>query len=166
MQLIETIEVGSGGAASIEFLSIPDDGVDLLILLGTRSTVTNASQAKIAFNGTTGVYTYRHMRGSGSAVISASTTNDYYGFIGSVNNSTSTANTFTNYQIYLPNYTSSSNKSYSVDAVSENNATEGWQNIVSGIMNNTAAISSILLTNNLGNFAQYSTASLYKITAD
>lgn len=165
-QLIETIEVGAGGAASIEFTGIPQDGVDLQVVIATRSTVTNASQAKIAFNGTTGVYTYRYLRGSGSAVISNSITNDYYGLIGFVNNSTSTANTFTNYKIYLPSYTSSLNKSYSIDAVSENNASEAWQTIVAGIMNNTAAITSILLTNNTGNFAQYSTASLYKITAD
>jgi hypothetical protein len=32
-QLIETIEVGSGGAASIEFTSIPQDGVQFLTTL-------------------------------------------------------------------------------------------------------------------------------------
>lgn len=166
MQLIETVTIGSGGASSIEFTSIPQDGTDLLVLLSSRPSVTNASQMKIAFSGVTGVYTYRYLRGSGSAVISSSTTNDYYGWAGAINNSSSTSNTFTNFSIYMPNYTSSAYKSYSVDSVSENNATEAWQTISAGIMNSTSAITSILLLNNLGNFVEHSTASLYKVTAD
>jgi hypothetical protein len=39
-QLIEHIEVGSGGAASIEFTGIPQDGVDLVLLASLRTDAT------------------------------------------------------------------------------------------------------------------------------
>jgi len=39
VKAIATVEVGAGGAASIEFTSIPADWSDLLVVLSGRSTV-------------------------------------------------------------------------------------------------------------------------------
>jgi hypothetical protein len=75
-----------------------------------------------------------------------------------------TANTFGNIQIYFPNYAGSTNKSYSVDSVTENNETVAYQTILAGLWSNTAAITTATFTAESGNFAIGSTISLYKIT--
>jgi len=169
MQLIETIEVGAGGAASIEFTSIPQDGVDLVLKVSTRCSST-AVLLEMQFNADTSAsYAYRWLRGTGSATSSGNAGSGYpstYAMIGWVNGSSATANTFNNQEAYIPNYSGSAIKSFSSDAVDENNATASYQTIQAGGWNNTSAITSVKLFLNAGNFAQYSTASLYKITAD
>ena len=52
--LIETVTVGSGGAASIEWTAINQDGQDLVIVLSSRNgeAVTNVSST-IQINGVT-----------------------------------------------------------------------------------------------------------------
>jgi hypothetical protein len=49
--------------------------------------------------------------------------------------------------MYIPNYAGSSNKSVSIDAVTENNATAAEANLVAGLWSSTAAITSITLYN-------------------
>jgi hypothetical protein len=164
MVKIETVTVGSGGAASIEFTNIPQTYTDLMILYSSRSAgnVTGSWSCKWSFNGATTSYTTRGLFGDGSAA-SSSTTSDTYG--GYHNNSTSTASTFGNGSIYIPNYTSSNNKSYSIDAVAENNATAGYASLLAGLRSNTAAITSVKLEDyNGNNLAQYSSATLYGIS--
>ena len=167
-QLIETIEVGSGGAASIEFTGIPQDGVDLAILLSGRT-----DYAGIGFplyttinSDTTSTYVARYIRGDGSSVVSQTTSTNigiYSGFIASA---TSTSNSFENLSFYIPNYSGNAQKSFSVDTVGENNATTAYQNIIAGLWPQTSAITTITMTPLSSNFVQHSTASLYKITAD
>jgi len=164
MQLIETIEVGSGGAASIEFTSIPQDGVDLVLLFSGRSEGgTNYSNTFITFNGDStnrsGVVLY----GDGSSPGTFTTTTPYT----STNGNTSTASTFANSKFYISNYAGSTAKSFMTDGVSENNATAALQTMSALLWNDTDAITSIQLTNSGGSdHAEHTTASLYKITAD
>ena len=77
-----------------------------------------------------------------------------------------TANTFGNHIIYIPNAFGSSYKSVSIDAVSETNATTAYSNIVAGLWSNSAAITSVALTepNGGSNFATNSTAYLYGVS--
>jgi hypothetical protein len=164
MVKIETVTVGSGGAASIEFTNIPQTYTDLMILYSSRSAgnVTGSWSCKWSFNGATTSYTTRGIFGDGSAA-STSTTSDTYG--GYHNNSTSTASTFGNGRIYITNYTDGNNKSYSIDAVAENNATGGYASLLAGLRSNTAAITSVKLEDyNGNNLAQYSSATLYGIS--
>ena len=162
MQLIETKTLGTA-AASIEFTSIPQDGTDLLVLVSGRSarTADVVDFIALALNGSTASRTGRDLRGSGSAASSNTHTD---GNIGPVSSATSTANTFGNLSIYIPNYTSAVNKSASSDAVMENNATTSYQAIHAHLWSNTAAITSVTLTMILSTFVAGSTASLYKIT--
>ena len=151
-ELISTITVGAGGAASIVFSSIPQNYTDLMIVVSGRGSST-ASDANMQFNGSDG--SFRRLSGDGSAP----STDAAAGMIFFVGKSTQTANTFNNAQIYIPNYAGSTNKSVSIDSVSENNGTQGYQGIAAALWSNTAAITSIsLLTTN---WVQYSTASLY-----
>jgi hypothetical protein len=76
-----------------------------------------------------------------------------------------TANTFSNTEFYIPNYTSSVAKSVSINGVGENNATQSAQAITAALWTGTAAITSVTILPSSGNtIAQHSTASLYIIT--
>jgi hypothetical protein len=156
--LIASSTVGAGGAASIDFTSIPSTYTDLVVKISTRFNSANAA-IKIGFNSSTTNLSIRYLYGSGSAASSGSDAQIY----AYANSSGSTASTFGNSEVYIPNYTSSNNKSVSVDAVTENNATAADMLLGAGLWSNTAAITAIGLVPISGNFVQYSTAYLYGI---
>lgn len=165
MELISAVTVGSGGAASIDFTSIPATFTDLMLYVSARSTLATTTAAlNMRFNGqVAAVYSTRRLYGTGSSVASNQTGNqfsmDTQIYIAGAN---TTANTFANFSYYIPNYTGNTNKIVSVDGVSEQNGATAYQGIESYIWSNTAAITQItLLTND--NFAQYTTAYLYGI---
>ena len=166
--LIETITVGAGGAASIEFAAIPQEaGSDLLLVMSARTDSTGSySNIKANFNSDgASNYTYRWIYGNGTSV--NSTANSYTGILGlTASSSIATADTFGNGQLYIPNYSDSNAKFSSADSVQENNLTSAFQNLTAGSWNDTAAITSIALASTVGNLVQYSTASLYKIKYD
>ena len=162
MVAIQTVTVGSGGAASIDFTSIPQTYTDLVVRLSGRSTTADADMY-ISFNSNTANYSRRVLRGNGSAASSTSGSDRY---VGTIDSSGETASTFGNWEIYVPNYTTSNNKSYSIDSVEENNATQAFQYMIAGLWSNSAAITSIKLEFiAAGTFAQYSTATLYGVTS-
>ena len=151
--------------ASLEFTDIPQTYTDLLVLFSLRSAgnVTSSWSLRMTLNSDTtdGNYSRRQLQGDGSAVSSGSA-NDR--FAGQLNNSTATASTFGNGSIYLPNYTGSTNKSYSSDTVAENNATGAFIMLLAGLRSNTAAITTLKLDDyNGNNLAQHSSATLYGI---
>jgi hypothetical protein len=156
LQLIETKTLGTA-AATIEFTSIPQTFTDLLVVYSIRS-VDSIVLMDIAFNGSTANFSARYLQGNGSGVGSASNLPRFIGAAMGV-----TANTFGNSQLYIPNYTGSTNKSWSVDNVSEANQTQSYQEIVAGLWSNTAAITSLAITMSSGNIASGSTVSVYGI---
>jgi hypothetical protein len=166
MTLVSTVTVGSGGAASIEFTGIPQTGKDLLVLTSLRSNSPGSSDYLVMFlNNNTGAnYSQRLLLGSGSAASSTSETSVTYTYAGFMSATTSTASTFGNSQAYIANYTVSAGKSFSVDGISENNATAAQSGLIAGLWNQTAAITSLQLQPSNGNFSQHSTASLYIIS--
>jgi hypothetical protein len=162
---IETVTVGSGGAASIDFTSISGSFTDLMIVYSGRSNATDVSggqSVRMRFNGTTTTYTGKVLYGTGSYPGSYSPA----GWAGQVTPSNFTASMFSNTTVYIPNYAGSSAKSWSADAVSENNSSVGSLEINAGLWNGTDPITSIALTIESGSasFQQYSTATLYGIT--
>ena len=157
-ELIASSTVGSGGAASIDFTSIPSTFTDLCLVISARSTQANiANSCGISFNGSTTGFTSKFIEGSGSSV--SSFTNN--SIIGNVQGTLSTANTFTSINVYIPNYAGSSNKSFSAETAAENNATTAYITLGAGLWSNTAAINQVTLT--MSNFVQYSTAYLYGV---
>ena len=160
-QLISSVTVGSGGASSIDFTSIPQTYTDLKLVMSARDGDANWSDwVYIKFNNNTSSYSYRLLQGTGTGVASYNGTSQYGGDIVAAN---ATASTFGNYEIYIPNYAGSTNKSWSVDAVTEYNASTAIADLVAGLWSNTAAINQITLTARNANFVQYSTAYLYGI---
>lgn len=161
-KLISSVTVGSGGAANMEFTGIPSTYTDLIVKITGRSSGSDTSIA-LSFNNNTSNRTTRYLFGNGSSASSGSDTNMY--ITSSIVPSTSTASTFSNAELYIPNYAGSNNKSSSVDGVSENNATASNMAITANLWSDTAAITSIKLTPaGGGNFVQYSTAYLYGVS--
>jgi hypothetical protein len=159
--LISSVTVGSGGAANIEFTSIPATYTDLLVNYSARIDQTGVNrQVDISFNSSTSSFTGIYLQGSGSAVFTGSLAR----YAGNATGTSATASTFCNNLIYVPNYTSSNNKSFSIDFVTENNATAADAGLIAGLWSNSAAITSVTLTPAGGNFVQYSTAYLYGIS--
>lgn len=158
--LIASTTVGSGGASSIDFTSIPSTYTDLQLLVTHRVDVNSSGdQMLIKINGSTSTLTAIVLYGNGSTATSGSIP----GYVGSSTNTEKTTNTFSNTLAYFTNYAGSTYKSYSADSVQENNGTGAYAVVTSGLWSNTAAITSISLYTNNGKFVQYSTAYLYGI---
>jgi hypothetical protein len=162
-EAIATTTVGSGGASTIDFTSIPGTYTDLVVKLSARSTANGAQNTNVNFNSNTSGYSDKILSGNGSAASSFSSGNTTKGSSCVVPGADYTASTFGNGEIYIPNYAGSNNKSFSSDSVTENNATLSYQQMHATLWSNTAAITAISLSLSSGNFAQYSTATLYGI---
>jgi hypothetical protein len=166
MQLIESYTVPSGGVSSIVFDEIPATFTDLCVLLSGRTTAANVqTNIFLTFNGSTSDFSERLLFGDGSSTgsntgPSTASIRFLYG-----SGASSTASTFSNSSIYIPNYTAAANKSVSIDSVTENNATAAFQNITAGLWANTDPITSITFAPESSNFVQYSSASLFGVLA-
>lgn len=166
--LISSVTVGSGGASSIDFTSIPQTYTDLVILSSLRSNRASAVRdiTRVQFNGSTASnYSNIELYGTGSAASTASETSQTGSRCGYPTAASATSNTFSNDLLYIPNYTSSSNKSFSADSTPETNATAQDMVLIAGLWAQTAAISSIKLYPQVGTaFVEHSTAYLYGIS--
>jgi hypothetical protein len=161
--LISSVTVGSGGAANIDFTSIPSTYTDLLIKLSGRNSASGDDRFTIQFNNSSSNLSQLRLYGEGTNV-NSDTPAGAIQPTGIVQDSY-TANTFGNTEIYIPNYASSNYKSLSVDAITENNATTAYAMFVAGLWSDSAAITSVKLTPmSSGSFKQYSTAYLYGIS--
>jgi len=160
---IQTVTVGVSGSASIDFTSIPQTYTDLKILISAKNNRADTlDHLLIGFNGSTTSFTNRQLTGSSTT---PSTSTSVARSVGVINSASSTASVFNNGEVYIPNYTSANTKSYSADSVTEINSTsDNFLCLTAGLWSNTAAITSISLTNNVGtSFVQYTTATLYGI---
>lgn len=162
MELIQTVTVGSGGATQMEFASIPATYTDLLLVISARSGSAGDTLWARFNNDTSNACTTRWLVGDGSSASSSNSGGNTFIRLGTIT-SGDTANTFNNFQMYVPNYAGSDQKSVSVDAVNENNATTAYQRITAGIWPVTSAITNIIISNNGASISEYSSASLYGI---
>tara|TARA_R110001606_G_scaffold102687_1_gene225142 strand:+ start:398 stop:910 length:513 start_codon:yes stop_codon:yes gene_type:complete len=166
-QLIQTVTVGAGGAASIEFAGIDQTGVDLALLLSTRQDAFAHNQIIMRFNSDSGSnYSFVELTGSGSSASSDSASTTSARIKAASPGPSETANTFGSSNVLISNYTSSSAKSISSDSVTENNATAAYQSMTANTWTGTTAITTITLTGDGANFVEHSTASLFKIKYD
>jgi hypothetical protein len=159
-EAIATVTVGSGGAADIDFQNIPQTYTDLSLFVSGREETATDWVFKIKFNNVTTNLSSRRLSGNGATAASDSSATEIVPYM---NGSDGTASTFGNAVIYIPNYTSSNNKSVSIDSVSENNGTTAYMQLNAGLWSSSSAIDRITLYTASGDFAQYSTATLYGI---
>ena len=160
---IASTTVGAGGASSITFSSIPQTYTDLVLLVSARTDrASTQDDFTLEYNGTTTNGSMRRLYGTGSAA--GSDLDSGLQRMGYIDGGNATASTFGNTMLYIPNYTSSNNKSSSSDGVAETNATNVNMAMIANLWSNTAAITSIKLTPATGaTLQQYSTATLYGI---
>ena len=159
-ELIASTSLGSA-QANIDFTSIPSTYTDLCLEISLRTTAGSTFYTTyMALNNNSASFSGIILGGTGSAATTGTTTQS----VGPVGGGATTASTFTNGAIYIPNYASSNYKSYSWDTVLENNATAARTYMGAGLWSNTAAINRITLSvDTSDNFAQYSTAYLYGV---
>lgn len=162
-ELIASSTVGSGGAANIDFTSIPATFTDLCLKVSIRGTTNIGAQVMfVQYNNDSTQSNYSRIRllGDGSSASSNASSDSEAAITQGAN---ATANTFSNMEVYIPNYRGSSKKSSSIDFVNETNATTEYMALYAHIWNNTSAITSVKLIPNGGTFVQYSTAYLYGV---
>jgi len=160
--LIASNTVGSGGVASVTFSSIPATYTDLMLKGSARNNSTYPF-GYVQFNGSSSNFQRINLDNNGGTPASYSASDN---LLFATTQSVTTANTFNSFDVYIPNYTSSNYKSFSVDSVTENNdATAAILDILgANLWSNTSAITSVSFYPSSSNFAQYSTFSLYGIS--
>jgi hypothetical protein len=162
---LQTVTVGAGGAASIDFTSIPNRFQHLHLRVLSRTTSASLQRMRLRFNNDSAANYSVHLLiadgGVGAAgVASIGQT------IGSSNIASSTlANTFVYTVIDIMDFASTS-KTKTVRAITGMDAnTEGNVGLWSGAWFSTAAVTSLSLLWDAGNFTQHSTAALYGVVA-
>jgi hypothetical protein len=156
----------TANTASVTFSNIPQNYTDLLLKISVRTTNTQYGETvRIKPNNSASNGFARVMRGFSGTSTSAYT----YSNVLAMNNSLgdgATASTFASIDVYIPNYTSSNYKSFSGDAVSETNASDGRVELNASLWSDSAAITSLVLDNDAGSpfsFTANSTFTLYGI---
>ena len=143
--LINSVTVGSGGAASIDFTSIPATYTDLQVILSTRLTSTGGAQDTTwlnSINSNTSSFGDLVIRGDGSSIASFSPSETPY-YVGQSPTGSALSSTFASHIVYIPDYTNTSyNKNIGVYSAQENNTTTAAMGATSGTWSQTSAITS------------------------
>lgn len=165
MTLISTVTVGSGGATSIDFNSIPQTGTDLLLVGSARTGQSSIdSLLFVGFLNGANDYQGRHLIGSGSSASSSS----YSGYgdfdAGVICGANATSSTFSSNTMYFPNYALTAAKTLSAESVIEHNSSSSVLKITAGSRASTNPITRLWVTAGGQTFQQNTTFSLYMIT--
>ena len=167
MESIATVTVGSGGAASIEFTSIPGTYQHLQIrYLARGANASNNVGSYLQLNGNTANnYAYHSLAGEGAtatAGAAASQAQWYWGFMPGANR---TASAFGAGLVDLLDYASTSKVTTGRGFVCYDSNGAGFVELDSGLWNVTDAVTSVKLYPSVGNWVQHTTAALYGIKA-
>lgn len=155
--LIASTTVGTA-TTDVIFSSIPNTYTDLLLKASFRTNGASDS-ILITLNTSTSNFSNTILEGTGTTVVSStnSTSGRYSGY--SLN---TTTNTFANFELYIPSYTASQNKPFSISTATEANATAAYFDAIAGLWSNTNAITEVKLSM-AANFAINSSFFLYGI---
>jgi hypothetical protein len=162
-KLISSNVLGTA-AATVAFSSIPNTYTDLVFKITARSNATNAGiyDTGYFFDGTT--FSNTQLLGTGAANTSSRTTGSQStgGAIWTPN-ANSTANTFSNIDVYWPNYNSTVNKQIRISTAVETNASGGALVESALLWQSTSALTSVTLFCGNGSFVSGSSFYLYGI---
>jgi len=170
--LIASSTAGAGGTTAFDFTSIPGTYTDLLLKWSARQDLSAVAASDFIYiNGLQSSYSGRWVEGNGPTQPSSySYTGNFTYANAEGNGANTTASTFANAEIYIPNYTVSSNKSMLSESVMENVSTNAYIVLGVNLWSNTSAITRVTISTSATNvtggaqkFVQYSTAYLYGI---
>jgi hypothetical protein len=163
MELIQSLTVGSGGAASITFSSIPATYTDLILISSARHTSSTNDYLVAQLNGTTTGYSSMYLGGNGTGVENYSGLTTIGFIVGPVGGSAYTANTFQVSTTTIPNYAGATAKLCVQNGGFENNGSTALHAITTSRSTVTAAVTSILIKAISFNLAEHSRFSLYGV---
>lgn len=138
----------SAPAATVTFSAIPNTYTDLLLKYSARGDNggIDYDAAYLRFNGVTSAsYSNTNLFVNNATVFANRGTGTTIEGLMDTNGSTTTANTFSNTEIYIPSYTSATLKPISRMGAVETNASNRYLGIQAGLFNNSTTISSLLL---------------------
>ena len=168
MTKLQTVYLSSGSQGTISFTNIPQNYTDLCVKVSVRSTYASTyyDNMILTFNGSSSGYSFARGIGIGNGIsIDGPFVSQGNIYIGEVPAVTATTSTFSNNEIYLPNYSGNTPKQVNVDKTLENTSTTYILGMVVGLWNNTSPINSINLSLASGSFAQFSEVTLYGVKA-
>lgn len=152
--------------SNVEFTglgSYSSNFTDLKIVMTIRTAASGSyDYGLITFNNNTSNYSTKLIYGDNSSVASFSWGSSAQMSTGMINNSSQTSDTFSSVDLYIPNYSSSTYKSCSIDTVQENNGT-AFRALAAGLWSDTAAITSVKIAGESGSFVANSSFYLYGI---
>lgn len=168
MELI-TATTLSTPAASVTFNSIPQTYNHLLLKYSVRGTESNFTTGitLLLNNNSSTVNSRTTLTGTGTTASSSQSSLASLLFGGTMPSASNTASTFGSSEIFIPNYTSSSNKPFSLISVSEGNTTTSARTYIhtsAQLIRDTNPITRIDLTPNDFSFEVGSTFRLYGIS--
>lgn len=166
MQALFTQTIGAGGVSGVTFNNIPQTYTDLKIVISSRGAYSNPVDVlPLGFNGIYNLSATWVQGNSSSATSDRVTAATAYGVFVREPAATATSNTFSTTDIYIPNYTSSSFKSFIVDDTTDNNSsTNYWLRLGAGTIPANTPITSITFYISNGAIVQHSTFTLYGIS--
>lgn len=141
-----TSNVLGSAATTVTFSSIPQTYTDLVLMASIRTSRSNyLDEIMLQFNGdTTTNYSATVATGNAGAGAASQVSNNTSTRFISVDSSTATSNTFSNTEIYIPNYTETANKQISASTVVENNDANNYMvRAVANLYRGSSAITSI-----------------------
>jgi hypothetical protein len=160
---IATQTVGSGGASSITFSSIPSTYTHLQVRLFGRQSIGGFDQAHLQFNSDTGNnYASHQLYGDGASAGAGWTTSTNKISIAAFPGSNQNANVFAGSIVDVLDYTNVNKYTTTRALAGVDNNGNGYTWFTSGVWMNTAAINTITLICG-GNFVQYTSAALYGV---
>ena len=135
----------SSDTASVTFSAIPATYTDLVLRASVRDDhASTIDSMLVTINGSSSaIYSFTRLSGNGAAASSAAVSSNTVGIVNYINANTSTTNTFSSIEIYIPSYTANQNKPYSIVTSTENNVTTAWTSAIANLFSSTSAITSI-----------------------
>lgn len=168
MTPIYTQTVGAGGVSTVVFNNIPQTYTDLYIIASIRSnTGSPVEPLTVQLTDGSSTYSTTSLGISGTTPGSQKTSNNAYmsynGYIAQGGN-TASASTFSSTSLYIPSYTSTTNKAVIIDTAPED-TTSAWQGgLGAGLYRTTSGITRVLFAPYTGTLImQHSSFSLYGI---
>jgi hypothetical protein len=154
-------------AASVTFSAIPGTFTDLMLKMSARESI-NGLDISVEVNADSATNYSRMVLGTtNNTPYSQRFANQAYAYIiGQVNSSVATANTFSNSELYIANYSATGAKQLSSFGVTESNVASGdyttTQTVVANLYRGTAAITIVKISAS-ANFVAGSRFDLYGI---
>lgn len=163
---LATVAVGAGGAGSITFSNIPQTYTDLIVKVSGRSSANGGIARQTMYVSINGVTT--NSKWVWAIGFDSNATNPQSGtsnIFGWSTDAGATANIFSNVEFSIANYANAHlNKVLHIDNAIENNSTTRWvAGLVTGVRELTTPVTSLVLSNENGNFVEHSTATLYGV---